>query len=167
MPLFDRGARRLQPVRTIMTFSIERARPDQVDALCAIERAAVQLFRGHPAWRSYVAASIPPEQLYDAIARGMVWTASVRGAPVGFLWLDDRLPEPAIGIAELDVLPEHGRQGIGAALLEHAWQLAGAGRWTDFERCRAVLLTLLPRLAPMDRRFFQREIEGAGAPAPH
>ena len=41
MPLFDRGARRLQPVRTIMTFSIERARPDQVDALCAIERAAV------------------------------------------------------------------------------------------------------------------------------
>ena len=133
MPLFDRGARRLQPVRTIMTFSIERARPDQVDALCAIERAAVQLFRGHPAWRSYVAASIPPEQLYGAIARGMVWTASVRGAPVGFLWLDDRLPEPAIGIAELDVLPEHGRQGIGAALLEHAcaWARSAGYRRVD------------------------------------
>jgi len=54
-----------------------------------------------------------------------------------------------------------------AALLEHAWQLAGAGRWDDFERCRAAVLARLPHLAPMDQRFFRREIHSAGAPAAH
>ena len=58
-----------------MSFLIERAEPSQVDALCAIERKAVQLFRGHPAWASYSAMSIPPELLRRAIGRGLVWVA--------------------------------------------------------------------------------------------
>ncbi|MGA0585965.1 4-(cytidine 5'-diphospho)-2-C-methyl-D-erythritol kinase [Dyella sp. KRB-257] len=103
-----------------MTVLIERARPSQVDALCAIERAAVQLFRGHPAWRAYAAMAIPPELLHGAVARGLVWVAVEQGEPVGFVWLDDDLGGDAVGIGELDVLPSHGRRGIGAALLEHA-----------------------------------------------
>jgi len=118
-----------------MTAVIERARPDEVEALCAIERAAVQLFRGHPAWRAYADMAIPPELLYEAIARGMVWVARPRagGEPVGFVWLDDTLPGDAIGIGELDVLPDHGRRGIGAALLEHAcdWARAAGYRRVD------------------------------------
>lgn len=109
-----------------MTVRIERARPSQVDALCAIERAAVQLFRGHPAWAAYAAMAIPPELLHGAIARGLVWVAMELGEPVGFVWLDDALGPQAIGIGELDVLPAYGRRGIGAALLEHACQWARA-----------------------------------------
>jgi len=116
---------------------IERARPDEVEALCAIERAALQLFRGHAAWPSYAAMAIPPELLYAAIARGLVWVARVAesDAPVGFVWLDDSQPEAenAVGIGELDVLPEYGRRGIGAALLEHAcdWARAAGYRRVD------------------------------------
>jgi hypothetical protein len=58
-----------------MPFSIARAEPGQVEALCAIERKAVHLFRGHPAWTSYAALSMPPEQLVQAISRGLVWVA--------------------------------------------------------------------------------------------
>jgi len=110
-----------------MAFLIERADPSQVDALCAIERAAVQLFRGHPAWASYSAMSIPPELLQLAISRGLVWVAldEVR-EPVGFVWLDTDAGGGVIGIADIDVLPAHGQRGIGAALLEHACEWARA-----------------------------------------
>jgi len=117
-----------------MSFLIERAEPGQVEALCAIERTAVQLFRGHPAWVSYAALSIPPAQLLQAIARGLVWVARHgAGDPVGFVWLDDELEAGAIGIAEIDVLPEYGRRGMGAALLEHAcaWARAAGYRRMD------------------------------------
>ncbi|OHC43745.1 MAG: 4-(cytidine 5'-diphospho)-2-C-methyl-D-erythritol kinase [Rhodanobacter sp. RIFOXYA1_FULL_67_6] len=117
-----------------MSFPIERADPSQAEALCAIERKAVQLFRGHPAWPSYAAVSIPPELLHHAIDRGLVWVAlDGAGEPVGFVWLDADLAGGAIGIAEIDVLPEYGRRGIGAALLEHAcaWARAAGYRRVD------------------------------------
>jgi 4-diphosphocytidyl-2-C-methyl-D-erythritol kinase len=117
-----------------MSFPIERAEPGQVDVLCAIERKAVQLFRGHPAWASYAAMPVPPELLLQAIARGLVWVALGEAAePVGFVWLDTDLPEGAIGIAEIDVLPQFGQRGIGAALLEHActWARSAGYRRVD------------------------------------
>jgi 4-diphosphocytidyl-2-C-methyl-D-erythritol kinase len=117
-----------------MKFSIERAGSAQVDALCAIERAAVQLFRGHSAWTFYAAMSIPPELLQRAISRGLVWAAlDETGVPVGFVWLDTDVGSGCIGIAEIDVLPEYGRRGIGAALLEHAcsWARAAGYRRVD------------------------------------
>lgn len=117
-----------------MSVPIEPAEPSQVDALCAIERRAVQLFRGHPAWPSYSAVSIPPELLRQAVSRGLVWVArGGAGEPVGFVWLDTELVAGAIGIAEIDVLPEYGRRGIGAALLEHAcaWARAAGYRRVD------------------------------------
>jgi len=117
-----------------MSFLIERADPGQVDALCAIERQAVQLFRGHPAWASYSAMSIPPELLQQAICRGLVWVALNEAAvPVGFVWLDTDAGDAVIGIAEIDVLPDYGRRGIGAALLERAcaWARSAGYRRVD------------------------------------
>jgi 4-diphosphocytidyl-2-C-methyl-D-erythritol kinase len=105
---------------------IARATLAQVPTLCAIERAAVELFRGHAAWPSYAGMAIPPDLLEVAVARGLVWVAAEQGAPVGFVWLDDELGGGAIGIAEIDVLPSRGRRGIGAALLEHACAWAQA-----------------------------------------
>ena len=99
---------------------IARAEAAHVPALCAIERAAVQLFRGHRAWQAYAAMAIPPELLDVAVARGLVWVALEEGQPIGFVWLQDGMAEGAAEIAEIDVLPSHGRRGTGAALLEHA-----------------------------------------------
>jgi 4-diphosphocytidyl-2-C-methyl-D-erythritol kinase len=109
-----------------MALTIARATTAQVPALCAIERAAVELFRGHRAWSAYVAMAIPPELLEVAIARGLVWVALEEEAPIGFVWLDDTMGEGVVDIAEIDVLPSHGRRGVGAALLEHACAWARA-----------------------------------------
>jgi len=109
-----------------MVVNIARATAAQVPALCAIERAAVELFRGHRASDAYAAMAIPPELLEVAIARGLVWVALEEGVAVGFVWLDDTMGEGMIGIAEIDVQPSHGRRGIGAALLEHACAWARA-----------------------------------------
>jgi len=114
--------------------SIRRAEPSQVERLCAIERKAVQLFRGHPAWPSYSAMPIPPALLLQSISRGLVWVAlDAQAEPVGFIWLDTQVGAGAIGIAELDVLPACGQRGIGAALLEHAcaWAQAAGYRRVD------------------------------------
>ncbi len=117
-----------------MRFRVEHAEPEQVDALCAIERAAVQLFRGHRAWPSYAAMPIPPALLLRAIGRGLVWVArDVDGELAGFVWLDTDVTSAGIGIAEIDVMPSRGRRGIGAALLEHAcdWARAAGYRQVD------------------------------------
>ncbi|WP_448098626.1 4-(cytidine 5'-diphospho)-2-C-methyl-D-erythritol kinase [Luteibacter yeojuensis] len=103
-----------------MHFTITRARDDDAEHLCAIERAAVELFRGHEAWPSYSQMALPPDIVRQLIARGLVWVASVNDEVVGFVCLDSDGATDAIGIAEIDVLPAFGGRGIGAALLEHA-----------------------------------------------
>ena len=108
-----------------MRFLIAPATFDQIDAICAIERDAVSLFRGHPAWPLYEAVTLPPVLLGQAIAQGLVWVALVDAKPVGFVWLDVEEGGNALGLAEIDVLPAFGRRGIGAALLEHACTWAG------------------------------------------
>ena len=118
-----------------MSFRIERAATVHVDAICAIERAAVQMFREHPVWPFYAAISIPPEQLEEAIQRGLVWVAldDENVDPVGFVWLDTEHGGDVIGIAEIDVLPAYSQRGIGAALLAHAcdWARAAGYRRVD------------------------------------
>jgi len=102
-----------------MSFSIVPARLDQADTLCDIERAAQELFRGHPAWPSYAAATMDAQALAEAIGAGRVWVAlDEDGCAVGFVGV--AIEDGEVGIAEIDVLPSHGRRGIGAALLEHA-----------------------------------------------
>ena len=102
-----------------MRCTIALARRDQADTLRGIERAAQARFRGHPAWPSYAAAPMDAQSLLAAIDAGQVWVALDEGAdPVGFVGVAIEGGEAAI--AEIDVLPDHGQRGIGAALLEHA-----------------------------------------------
>lgn len=103
-------------------YRIEPAKIEHASALLAIERAAVQLFRGHLAWSIYAAMAVPPALLEHAIERALVWVAldNHDHAPLGFIWLDTERSDSAIGIAEIDVLPTFGQRGIGAALLGHA-----------------------------------------------
>ncbi|GAB3780693.1 4-(cytidine 5'-diphospho)-2-C-methyl-D-erythritol kinase [Dyella agri] len=102
-----------------MSFTIVPARLDQADTLRDIERAAQALFRGHPAWPSYADSPMDSQALAEAIGAGRVWVASEEGGrAVGFVGV--AIEDGEVGIAEIDVLPSHGRRGIGAALLEHA-----------------------------------------------
>ncbi|KJV34295.1 4-(cytidine 5'-diphospho)-2-C-methyl-D-erythritol kinase [Luteibacter yeojuensis] len=101
-------------------FTITRAQPDDAGRLCAIERAAVEMFRGHEAWASYSAMALPVDIVRQLIIRGLCWVAVVDGEAVGFVCLHADGTPGAIGIAEIDVLPAFGGRGIGAALLEHA-----------------------------------------------
>ena len=107
-----------------MNFQISRAHADDAERLCAIERAAVELFRGHEAWRAYSSMALPGDIVRELIVRGLVWVATVGDDIVGFVCLDTEGLPDVIGIAEIDVLPAFGGKGIGAALLEHACQWA-------------------------------------------
>ena len=133
-----------------MNVHIDRAQPGHVATLCAIERKAVQMFRGHPAWPAYAAVSMPVELLRQAVERGLVWVApDEAGDPLGFIWLDEEPGDGAIGVAEIDVLPGHGRRGIGAALLEHSCNWA---REAGYRRVDLGTLADVPWNAPFYAR---------------
>ncbi|MBB3227462.1 4-diphosphocytidyl-2-C-methyl-D-erythritol kinase [Luteibacter sp. Sphag1AF] len=128
-----------------MSIRIERADPSQAELLCAIEREAVQLFRGHAAWASYSAVTLPVDVVRHLITRGFVWVAVDGDAVVGFVCLDVENGGDTLGIAEIDVLPSHGRRGIGAALLEHACEWA---REAGYRRVDLGTLADVPWNAP-------------------
>ena len=134
-----------------MTFHIKRATAAHVDAICAIERAAVELFRDHAAWRFYSRLSIPKDLLEEEIRRGFVWVAidDESGEAIGFIWLDVALHGDVVSIAEIDVLPAFHRQGIGSALLEHACN------WASEKGYRRVDLGTLPDV-PWNAPFYAR-----------
>jgi GNAT superfamily N-acetyltransferase len=97
-------------------YAVEPARPEHVAALPAIERAAARLFPPDvlpPALRD---DAVPVEEHAAAQAAGRLWVAlSPEGRPVGFALV--HAAGDAAFLAELDVHPEHGRRGLGRALV--------------------------------------------------
>ena len=132
-------------------FHIQRATAAHIDAICTIERTAVQMFHGHPAWRFYSRLSIPKDLLEEEIRRGFVWVAvdDESGEIVGFIWLDVELHGDVVGLAEIDVLPAFHRRGIGSALLEHACN------WASEKGYRRIDLGTLPDV-PWNAPFYAR-----------
>ena len=66
-----------------------------------------------------VGRSGSPDELQAAVASGLAWVAEAEhNLVVGFLAA--QVVGTSLHIVEMDVLPTHGRQGIGALLLEHA-----------------------------------------------
>jgi GNAT superfamily N-acetyltransferase len=88
-----------------------------VPALAVVEREAARRFAGLGLLDdATLAATTPAATLHDAAAAGRLLVATVDAAPVGFA-LVGRVDDGA-HLHELDVLPAHGRRGIGAALLD-------------------------------------------------
>lgn len=86
-----------------------------------IEREASSLFAGREVELGLLASYLAPVTSHEALERasddGRVWVAAdAQDAPVGFALVVD------LGLfahlEELDVLPEHGRKGLGSALIE-------------------------------------------------
>jgi len=102
-------------------YTIRLARHDEVERLPDIERRANSLFTSNAADLGLPAGRVPPVSSIDTLERanqdGRLWVAAdAEGTTVGFALVIE------LGLfahlEEMDVLPEHGRQGVGSALLE-------------------------------------------------
>lgn len=92
-----------------------------IERLLDIERLAASLLLdgGHGLLAMH---SLLYSDIQAGIATGILRVAEVDGLSVGFA-LCGRVDAHA-HLFEMDVVPEHGRRGIGAALLEAVWQEA-------------------------------------------
>jgi len=132
-----------------VSFTIRPARECEIDRLIDIERRAAELFRplglipfpnGEP--------MVEDEAFHRAkIADGLHLAADISGAPVGFA--AGRFFDDDAFLSELDVLPEFGRRGIGAALVEAFAALCAARGATNL-----VLSTF--RDPPWNAPFYRR-----------
>lgn len=99
-----------------LPYRIVHARPQDVARLPAIELAAARLLSGH-APESILTETTSFDVLSEARREGRLWVAIAQDVPVGFALAGRREPRVA-HLEEMDVLPEHGRRGLGARLLE-------------------------------------------------
>jgi GNAT superfamily N-acetyltransferase len=113
-------------------YAVITARPCDLEALPPIERAAAAQFPPRLLPFDPHDGVVPDERLEAARAEGRLWVAlDERGVPVGFAMADHA--EHSGFLAEVDVHPDHQRQGIGRALIGAAadWAIAaGHGRLT-------------------------------------
>jgi GNAT superfamily N-acetyltransferase len=100
--------------------NIRPARDDDLPLLAAVEVAAGELFRtvGMPD----VADDEPPSVEELATAEALWVAVDEEDRPVGYVRVD--VIDGHAHAEQLSVIPEHGRQGIGTALLEVAAQWA-------------------------------------------
>ena len=129
------------------SYEIAVARPRDLAALPAIERAAAQLLRGH-APQSVLDEVTSDDDFRHAQAAGRLWVARVDDVPVGFA-LVEMLAADLPHLDEIDVLPEHGRRGLGAALID------AVCAWARASGYRALTLTTFRRV-PWNAPFYAR-----------
>ncbi|MCU1464754.1 MAG: hypothetical protein JWM72_682 [Actinomycetia bacterium] len=108
-----------------MPFDIRTPRPDELERLRDIERAAGAIFA--EVGFADVAAHEPEsaEALAEYTRAGRAWLiADDDDLPVGYAVVD--IVDGVAHLEQLSVVPERGRQGLGTALLEHTCTWAAA-----------------------------------------
>jgi GNAT superfamily N-acetyltransferase len=95
---------------------IRVADADELPALIDVERRSSVRFAGVPGLEHWVDDVTEMSDLTPALQRGMVWVAVADGAPVGWCYASE--VDDSLFVDQIDVLPEHGRQGIGGRLLD-------------------------------------------------
>lgn len=110
-------------------FAIRLARLNELERLGEIEDRASALFETTDILDDLNGEIFDPSELARLIEKRQVWVACGEDdVPVGFVILlkvDD-----IIHIEELDVLPEFGRRGMGASLVQHACRWAADNGFT-------------------------------------
>ncbi len=148
-------------------YHVRRAVAEDVPLLPDIERIAASLFRTYPSDLGLTDENYenvtPVETFAEAQQSGRLWVATMAsGNIVGFA----RVTELSgyAHLDELDVLPSHGRQGIGSALL------AAVCSWAQGRRYPAVTLRTF-RDVPWNGPFYRGRgfhvVEGAGLSTRH
>lgn len=128
-------------------YEILPARLAHAPLLPALERAAAALFPAEDLTPEDRHEVTPVADLEAASREGRLWVAvDERGSPVGFA-LGDTLDGVA-HLAELDVHPDHGRQGLGRALV------ARVVAWARSRGYEAVTLTTFRHL-PFNAPFYE------------
>ena len=112
-----------------------------------IERRACELFLQFPFTAGMPSDPTPPEHLATAQRAGHLWVGRVAGgAPVGFALVD--LLGEEFHLEELDVLPAHGGQGLGTALVRTVCT------WAAGQGASVTLCTF--RAIPWNAPFYER-----------
>jgi GNAT superfamily N-acetyltransferase len=136
---------------------IRLARPDEVLRLREIEDAAGAIFEGLGLIDEALDRSFPLDDLARLVDQGQVWVACPEDdLPVGMVIASVR--EGSVYIEEMDVLPAHGRRGLGARLL------AQVCAWARAQGHPAVTLSTfrdLPWNGPFYRKHGFRDLQPA------
>lgn len=103
-------------------YSIIGARPIDVPLIPPIELAAARLLAGH-APATVLDEVTDQRTLHRAQQEGRLWVALAGDTPVGFAHVEVLEPGGA-HLAEMDVHPDHGRQGIGTQLISRVCRWA-------------------------------------------
>lgn len=109
-------------------YQIDHALARDVPRLPEIERRACELFLQDPVTAAMPLLLTPLADFEAAQREERLWVARAPGGePVGFALVERLGAEPHL--EELDVLPEHGRRGIGTALVRDvcAWAAVQPG----------------------------------------
>jgi GNAT superfamily N-acetyltransferase len=131
-------------------YTIRAASPQDIAHLPGIERAAAERFAGLPGLMPAVLAdSTSIADFSYAQREGLLWTAAAAhdGSPVGFAMVE--LLDGNAHLDELDVHPDHGRRGVGAALVRTVCD------WARDRGFPAVTLTTY-RHVPWNAPFYSR-----------
>ncbi len=129
-------------------YTIRLARHDELPRLADIERQAGARFATYPFANSMTQVLTPPEALREGLDQRRLWVAvTLDDCPVGFALAS--VVEANAHLDELDVLPEHGRRGLGAALVDTA---CAWGRENGF---RAITLSTFSHV-PWNAPFYTR-----------
>ncbi len=132
-------------------YVIRRATAADIVHLPSVEKRAAAMFTDWLAetglTRELMGEVSSIEEFAEAQQRGHLWVAVADRSPVGFALVE--LLGPAVHLEELDVVPEHGRRGIGLRLLETvcAWAMAAGHPSVTLSTFTAV---------PWNAPFYQR-----------
>ncbi|MBN1678956.1 MAG: GNAT family N-acetyltransferase [Anaerolineae bacterium] len=130
-------------------YTIRPAHPDELHLLPGIELAAGKLFE-QAGWDNVMALEdvTSEDAFHDYFNAGRLWVAAgPDDQPVGFAAVS--IVDEHAHLDEIDVHPDHGRRGIGAALVEHVCAWARETGWP------AVSLTT-ERDLPWNAPFYAR-----------
>ena len=138
-------------------YAVRLATLGDCEALPAIEHAAAEMFRPLDLIDFENGPDVAPLDYLEAQCRArLLWVATMSDAPVGFVVADVR--EGDFYVAELDVHPDHGRKGLGAALMKLASDEAFA---RGFRRVTLNTFRDVPWNAPFYARLGFTEIAEA------
>ncbi len=140
------------------SYRIRLARPDEVLRVHEIEDQAGRMFLGLGLIDDETKdLTFPLGDLARLVAMGQVWVGCLQGdVPVGMVIASVR--EGTVYIEEIDVVPEHGRRGLGTRLL------ARVCAWAQEMAYPAVTLATfrdVPWNAPFYRKHGFRDLEPA------
>jgi GNAT superfamily N-acetyltransferase len=126
-------------------YSIIPARSEHLKALAGIELLAATLLKGH-APAAVLKETTPHKTFREAQAEGRLWIALADEVPIGFA-LVEMFADEHPHLQEMDVVPQHGRRGVGTALLQTVLE------WVHRSGHQEITLTTF-RAVPWNMSFY-------------